>query len=290
MESKDLLDLCRQAGIDVKNQLSSLDPEQRDAVELLVRQGGQGGVAVAPPPPKAVVSVLPTLTKEVPVLPTRTPRRETDGARTSPPAAPAHAPAVGDSAKLGLPPAAKSPDGPRARPAEPGVAKAPEAPAARAPEPSGPASEAPPKAPGMGAGKVRDLGQARPEGAPRPRRTRDIPRPVVARVAQPPPLKQPPPKKEEEKKPEPAAQKPIARLPEGLRGGAVNQDLINKLVPGEIPVPPIEDEDEGEADKKGKARPGGVAGRDKRHQQRQDRARLGKDRLESDVRGGRPLV
>src|SRR5207237_805835 len=33
MESKDLLDFCRQAGIDVKNQLSSLDPEQRDLIE-----------------------------------------------------------------------------------------------------------------------------------------------------------------------------------------------------------------------------------------------------------------
>src|SRR5262249_58683140 len=97
-----------------------------------------------------------TFPKEVPVRRTGTPRGEPDGARPSPPAAPAHAPAVGDSAKLVLPPAAKSPDGPPARPAEPGVAKAPEAPAARAPEPSGPASEAPPKAPGIGAGKVRD--------------------------------------------------------------------------------------------------------------------------------------
>ena len=47
MESKDLLDLCRQAGIDVKNQLSSLDPEQRDAVELMVKRGG--GTAVMAP-------------------------------------------------------------------------------------------------------------------------------------------------------------------------------------------------------------------------------------------------
>ena len=30
MESKDLLDLCRQHGIDVRNQLSSVEPEQRD--------------------------------------------------------------------------------------------------------------------------------------------------------------------------------------------------------------------------------------------------------------------
>ena len=41
IESKDLLDLCRQAGIDVKNQLSSLDPEQRDAIEQLVKRGAE---------------------------------------------------------------------------------------------------------------------------------------------------------------------------------------------------------------------------------------------------------
>ncbi len=35
--------LCRQAGIDVKNQLSSLDPEQRDAVLVLLKKGTSGG-------------------------------------------------------------------------------------------------------------------------------------------------------------------------------------------------------------------------------------------------------
>ncbi|HMC67021.1 MAG TPA: translation initiation factor IF-2 N-terminal domain-containing protein [Gemmataceae bacterium] len=49
LESKDLIDFCRQAGIEVKNQLSSLDPHQRDAVVQLVKRGG-GGVAVAAPP------------------------------------------------------------------------------------------------------------------------------------------------------------------------------------------------------------------------------------------------
>ena len=33
VETKDLIDLCRQAGLDVKNQLSSLDPHQRDMIE-----------------------------------------------------------------------------------------------------------------------------------------------------------------------------------------------------------------------------------------------------------------
>ena len=40
VETKDLLDLCRQSGFDVKNQLSSLDPDQRDVVEALIKKGG----------------------------------------------------------------------------------------------------------------------------------------------------------------------------------------------------------------------------------------------------------
>ena len=57
VDSKDLLEMCRQAGLDVKNQLSSLDPEQRDMVELLVKRGGVA-VAEAPLPPKSVVAEL----------------------------------------------------------------------------------------------------------------------------------------------------------------------------------------------------------------------------------------
>ncbi|HEX5272842.1 MAG TPA: translation initiation factor IF-2 N-terminal domain-containing protein, partial [Gemmataceae bacterium] len=47
IESKELLEMCQKAGFDVKNQLSSLDPEQRDAIEALVKQGGGGGTLVA---------------------------------------------------------------------------------------------------------------------------------------------------------------------------------------------------------------------------------------------------
>jgi translation initiation factor IF-2 len=42
MESKDLLTLCRQNGIDVKNQLSTLEPEVREQVVQLVRRGSAG--------------------------------------------------------------------------------------------------------------------------------------------------------------------------------------------------------------------------------------------------------
>ena len=71
VESKDLLEMCRQAGYDVKNQLSSLDPDQRDAVEALVKRGGaSGGVAVAAPP--AAPRPVPVLTPQKPrTLPSR---------------------------------------------------------------------------------------------------------------------------------------------------------------------------------------------------------------------------
>ena len=47
MESKDLLDLCRSVGMDVKNQLSSLDPEQRDAIELMLKKGNKSAAAAS---------------------------------------------------------------------------------------------------------------------------------------------------------------------------------------------------------------------------------------------------
>src|SRR5262245_22394279 len=56
MESKDLLDLCRQAGFDVKNQLSRLDPEQRVVVEEIVMRSGGGAAA---PPPRRGPGVFP---------------------------------------------------------------------------------------------------------------------------------------------------------------------------------------------------------------------------------------
>ena len=63
------------------------------------------------------------------------------------------------------------------------------------------------------------------------------------------------------------------------------------MVVGEGPAVPVDDDEEtAENAAKEKGRPGGVAGRDKRHQQRQDRARLRKDRTDTDLRGGRVLL
>ena len=39
VDTKILLDLCKQAGFDVKNQLSNLETEQRDALLQMVKRG-----------------------------------------------------------------------------------------------------------------------------------------------------------------------------------------------------------------------------------------------------------
>ena len=56
VETKDLIDMCRQAGIDVKNQLSSLDPDERDTVVKIIKGGGgiATATAVAAPTPTAL--------------------------------------------------------------------------------------------------------------------------------------------------------------------------------------------------------------------------------------------
>jgi hypothetical protein len=50
MESKDLVALCRQNGIDVKSQLSTIEPEVRDAIVALVRKQGVNKAAAISPP------------------------------------------------------------------------------------------------------------------------------------------------------------------------------------------------------------------------------------------------
>jgi len=188
VESKDLLDLCRQAGIDVKNQLSSLDPDQRDLVEQLVKKGGGGAATAVAAPPKPAAPVIPQVHRPVRNLSGRPSAREPEVVRattaapkapeeaplappptapapTAPPAAAPQAPAA--AAKLTEPPATKPPEAPAARPMEtsaPAPAARPaETPAARVPEVGKSASLG-----GGGSGRVPDLGQGRSEARPQP--------------------------------------------------------------------------------------------------------------------------
>ena len=143
MESKDLLNVCRQAGLDVKNQLSTLDPEQRDMVELMVRKGQSAPVAtaVAPPPLHAPPAKIRNLDKRpAPTIPRIA--REPEAAATTEPPAPAPTPpaVVPPSPEKPsktvapatlTPPAAKTPVAPP-RPAEqPPAPRIHETPAAR---------------------------------------------------------------------------------------------------------------------------------------------------------------
>src|ERR1700738_338493 len=79
VESKDLLDLCKQAGFDVKNQLSNLESEQVVALKELTTRGSKTAPA-APVSSKPVTPVLmPEVGKAMPNLASR-PRREAEGA------------------------------------------------------------------------------------------------------------------------------------------------------------------------------------------------------------------
>ena len=68
IDSKDLLDLCKQAGFDVKNQLSSLEPEQRDQLEVMIKKGVHQTPAAPAPAPKTVIPAMRPEGKAVPTL------------------------------------------------------------------------------------------------------------------------------------------------------------------------------------------------------------------------------
>src|SRR5271168_4485230 len=74
IESKDLLDICKKAGFDVKNQLSNLEPEQRDAVVELIKKGSQK--PAAPPPPAKPVTPSLLDGRNVPTIQSRAKPKE----------------------------------------------------------------------------------------------------------------------------------------------------------------------------------------------------------------------
>ncbi|HXG10798.1 MAG TPA: translation initiation factor IF-2, partial [Gemmataceae bacterium] len=127
--------------------------------------------------------------------------------------------------------------------------------------------------------RVRPLSPAKPaeSGTQRPRRTRPTLRPVIATIAKPPAPK--PAKPAEEKKPQQPVQKPLQYLPEEVKTGKapINLKDLVKPIKG-VPVSEIAADEDEEFERKGKPRPGGVVGRDKRHQQRAARSAQRKGR------------
>ena len=59
LETTDLLALCAQAGIDVKNQLSSLDHDQQVKLEEMSKKGPKGAAAPAAPVKPVTKQVAP---------------------------------------------------------------------------------------------------------------------------------------------------------------------------------------------------------------------------------------
>jgi len=72
LESKDLMVLCRQNGIELKNQLSTVGPELREQILELVKRGPSSSAAQAARTPAA--PVLPTvINRKVQTLEARRP-------------------------------------------------------------------------------------------------------------------------------------------------------------------------------------------------------------------------
>src|SRR5262245_31622859 len=118
--------MCRNAGMDVKNQLSSLEPEQADAIKLLVKRGGKA--APAPAAPVAAAPLPTDIDRRIKVLPAARKAQADVPVAVPPPAAAPTPPA----------PVSEMPPQP-----EPSTPAAPAQPAARISEPPKPA--APPR-------------------------------------------------------------------------------------------------------------------------------------------------
>jgi len=282
IESKDLLDLCKKAGFDVKNQLSSLEPEQRDVVVDLIKKGSHKPAPASPVKP--VIPARADMGGKVPTLATS--KREPEPVKVSPPA-----PAPAAPKPVETPVAAtisETPPNNVAPKPTPSVV----APAAKLPEtrpPATPAAEIPRMAPSPQqpmaperppvvssvvksptltppqSQKVPDIGGGSRQ-PPRPPSRRPIPGVSGPRPMPPQPLKNLAPK---EKKEEPR-QKPIAPIPAKMLGQERPirpEDLV--ITSKDVPIVPDVADDE---DAKGKKGTKAIPGRDHRRQARQERA------------------
>jgi translation initiation factor IF-2 len=304
MESKVLLDLCRQHGIDIKNQLSNIEPEQRDQIVALVKRGSGGAAAPATtappslPPAKVRILDVPRRSNEPPAR--RQPEPEAAPAKPAAPTAPAAAAAPERPADLATAP--EAPGSATPRPPEVPAAKAPDAPAAprpAQPPTAAPPASMPPQRPGGAPPGVRNLNAPRP-GAGASRRDRPIPRPAQTgnfKIAPPPPLK--PQRPADAPKPAPpVGPRKISEIPKELQNSdkpITIENILNKT-PAKptgttfVPVEDIEDEEGGDNKKRpggGTKRPGLVVGRDARHKERNARQAKRKETMDGPLKGDR---
>jgi translation initiation factor IF-2 len=173
VDTKILLDLCKQSGFDVKNQLSNLEPEQRDALEQMIKRGAH---QAAPKAATAKAPVTPVLAPEQRAVPNLgRPRTPHDPARAQPPAAPAKTPPAPEVPVTPAAPAAEAPAPPS--PPAPPTPTAPVVPTIKERVPTLPS------APRTGSVPTLPTGPARP-AAPSPQAPT---RPAAQQPAAPPP-------------------------------------------------------------------------------------------------------
>lgn len=307
METKDLLEICKQAGLNVKNQLSSLDPDQRDMIEQLVRRGTKTS---GPAPKAAGPAPLPDVGKPMRILHGQSrPKRDepAPSVRQPEPPPPARSAEVAPpsvAAEIAPEPAPPEPvrhaappqvEVPAAAPTPPAPAPAVEAPAAvhKAPDarktpppveagkPTEPTKPAP-SLPDVARSRMRDLGSGARPTQRRPREMRPTNAPHLQTTL--PPLKpvapKPPAKTER-------TQTPIAKLDADMMKKAQERRLTPEDVLRPVPPEAVEVEgDEEEGKKPGdktKKRPAGVPGRDVRQQARNERAKKRKVRTEGET-------
>ena len=303
VDCKDLIALCHRLAFDIKNQLSSLEPVQRDQVETIISKGGLNTAGIA------------TAGSPTPSVPT-TPAAPTVIAPTKPPTIAKPAAAKKEPATAKTPKVPTEPSPIAAVPVAP-VAKievpAPDVIAPELPTPDVISSEvgiANPEStliatdiPDVGNVKdgpiasvpaVRGMRMRNLDAAPRPGagdpglrrlKARTPMRPTGVHFATPPIIK---PRPVEEKKlpPVPTGPRKIGEIPKDLvgKGGgpirfedikrqvALNQQAAIAQPQVPIVVPFDEEDDDGKGKSKGGSkRPGGVAGRSDRHREREVR-------------------
>lgn len=215
METKDLLVLCQQHGLDVKNQLSTIEPEVRDQILQLVKRGANKPQAPAQPAVPAA-PVAPPPTRKIVNLDNRPRTAPAKGeAPVAPPpaaATPAHAAVTPPVA----PPAATTP----ARPADIQTPRppttpqvAPTTPPAQIIKPAAPTPPAP-QAPTTGATPTeKPTIPAEKPHAPAAS-TPPAPKPSEAPAAATPPAKPPEPRPTPQPAPPP---RPVGPMPSGNR-------------------------------------------------------------------------
>ena len=108
VDTKILLDMCKAAGYDVKNQLSNLEPEQRDAIVEVLKAGSQKAPSAAAPAKPVLPTPLPDQrnVRNLDTRPTTRPARPVDEPAPQEPPAPAPVEAVEPIASV---PAADNP-------------------------------------------------------------------------------------------------------------------------------------------------------------------------------------